>query len=121
MKDRGDNAALNVIAALQNENMEIVREAQHDTKPLSKWLYENQSEMRFGSENRLFLVLIDTDTPNFSNSWKLKRNIELLTPDIHKFLDGFIAKSPDDLKITFNYPGRTETFHSLAEIIFVVK
>lgn len=121
MKDRGDNAALKVIETLKKDNMEIVREAQHNTKPLSKWLYENQGEMRFGSENRLFLVLIDTDTSNFSNSWKLKRNMELLTPVIHKFLDGFVTKNPDDLKITFNYSGRTETFHSLAEIIFVVK
>lgn len=77
--------------------------------------------MRFGSENRLFLVLIDTNMPNFSNSWKLKRNMELLTPVIHKFLDKFVIKSIDDLKITFNYPDRPETFRSLAEVIFVLK
>jgi hypothetical protein len=121
MKDRGDKLCLDVIETVRKDNMAIVYEAQNNTKYLSKWLYENQGEMRFGSENRLFLVLIDTDTPNFSNSWKLKRNTELLTPVIHKFLDKFMARSIDDLKIAFNYPGRPETFHSLAEIIFVIK
>ncbi len=86
---------------------------------LSKWLYENQGEMRFGSENRLFLVLIDTD--DFSNSWKLKRNLELLTPAIDKFLNTFSKKQRNDLEISFNYPGRPQTFKSLADIIFIVK
>jgi hypothetical protein len=106
---------------LKEENLTIVREAQSNTKALSKWLYENQGEMRFGSENRLFLILVDTDMPNFSNSWKLKRNIELLTPIIHKFLDKFVTRKIDDLRVDFNYPGKPETFHSLAELIFVVK
>ena len=121
MKDRGDKLCFDVIETLKRDNLAIVREAQNNTKLLSKWLYENQGEMRFGSENRFFLVLIDTDTPNFSNSWKLKRNIELLTPIIHKFLDKFSTKNIEELKVAFNYPGRPETFHSLAEIIFVVK
>jgi hypothetical protein len=66
-----------------------------------------------------FLVLIDTD--DFSNSWKLKRNIELLTPTIDSFLDTFSKKDIRDLEIVFNYPGKVETFHSLAEIIFIIK
>jgi hypothetical protein len=121
MKDRGDKLCLDVIETLRKDNLAIVNEAQNNTKLLSKWLYENQGEMRFGSENRLFLVLIDTDTPNFSNSWKLKRNIELLTPVIHNFLDKFTESNIEDLKIVFNYAGKPETFHSLAEIIFVIK
>jgi len=50
---------------------------------LIKWLYENQGEMRFSSENRLFLVLIDTS--DFSSSWKLKRNLDILAPAINSF------------------------------------
>ena len=99
--------------------MAIVKEAQENPIILSKWLYENQGEMRFGSENRLFLVLIDTD--DFSNSWKLKRNIELLRPTIFNFLDKFAHKKIDDMKVSFNYPGRPQTFNSLADIIFVIK
>jgi hypothetical protein len=118
MKDRGDKSC---IETLRKDNLAIIRETQNNTKPLSKWLYENQGEMRFGSENRLFLVLIDTDTPNFSNSWKLKRNMELLTPVIHTYLDKLTAINIEDLKIVFNYPGKPDAFHSLAEIIFVIK
>jgi hypothetical protein len=121
MKDRGDKSCIDVIETLKKDNLAIIHETQNNTKSLSKWLYENQGEMRFGSENRIFLVLIDTDTPNFSNSWKLKRNMELLTPVIHAYLDKFTAINIEELKIAFNYPGKPDTFHSLAEIIFVIK
>ncbi|MDR2797616.1 MAG: hypothetical protein LBB80_04670, partial [Treponema sp.] len=99
MKDKGTIDCKNVINTLKNENMEIVKAAQENTKMLSKWLYENQGEMRFGSENRLFLVLIDID--DFSNSWKLKRNIELLTPVINNFLNEFMKKDLKELEISF--------------------
>ena len=119
LKDKGDSNALGILHELKNSNMAIVKEAQENPIILSKWLYENQGEMRFGSENRLFLVLIDTD--DFSNSWKLKRNIELLRPTIFNFLDKFAHKKIDDMKVSFNYPGRPQTFNSLADIIFVIK
>jgi hypothetical protein len=121
MNDRGDKSCLSVIETLKKDNLAIIYETQNNTKSLSKWLYENQGEMRFGSENRLFLVLIDTDTPNFSNSWKLKRNMELLIPVIHAYLDKFTTIDIENLKIEFNYPGKPDVFHSLAEIIFVLK
>ena len=75
---------------------------------LLKALYENQGEMRFGSENRLFLVLVDTD--NFANSWKLKRNIDLLKPTILSYLDNFKTKKVEDLKVEFEFKGKTKTF-----------
>jgi len=121
MKDKDTKESINVLETLKKENLNIVNETKTNTKDLSKWLYENQGEMRFGSENRLFLILIDTDTTNFSNSWKLKRNIELLTPVINNFLNDFSKKSIKELAVEFNYPGKTKIFHSLADIIFVIK
>jgi hypothetical protein len=121
MRDKNTKESINVIETLKSDNLTIVNETKANSKDLSKWLYENQGEMRFGSENRLFLVLIDTDTANFSNSWKLKRNIELLTPVINNFLNDFKSINIKDLKIEFNYQDKTKTFHSLAEIIFVIK
>ena len=121
LKDRNTRDCQNVISSLKNENLTLVNDAKENPKDLAKWLYENQGEMRFGSENRLFLILIDTNTTNFSNSWKLKRNIDLLTPTINGYLDKFSEKQISDLEITFNYPGKNKTFHSLADIIFVVK
>jgi hypothetical protein len=76
---------------LKNEKFEILKEVQDNPEILAIWLYENQGEMRFGSENRLFLVLVGTD--DFNNSWKLKRNLDLLRPIILHYLDSFKDKN----------------------------
>jgi hypothetical protein len=75
--------------------------------------------MRFGSENRLFLVLVDTE--DFNSSWKLKRNLDLLKPAIINYLDDFGSKKIDDLKVSFNFKGKPQSFTALTDIIFVVK
>lgn len=119
MKDRNDEFCTSILANLRNEKLEILKEVQDNPKMLAKWLYENQGEMRFGSENRLFLVLVDTD--DFNSSWKLKRNIDLLKPTILSYLDNFKNKKIADLKIEFNFKGKSQTFTALTDIIFVVK
>lgn len=119
MKDRDNDFCNKVLTTLKNEKLEILREVQSNPKKLATWLYENQGEMRFGSENRLFLVLVDTD--DFSCSWKLKRNLDLLKPAIIDYLDNFGTKQVDDLKVTFNFKGKPQTFTALTDIIFVVK
>lgn len=118
-KDSGKKECINAIKELKESNMAIVNEAKKNPKLLSKWLYENQGEMRFGSENRIFLVLIDTE--DFTQSWKLKRNLDLLTPGINNFLDNFSKKKLTDLEVTFKYKDKPQDFKSLADIIFVVK
>lgn len=87
MKDRNNAFCNSVLQTLKAEKIEILQEVQANPKLLAKWLYENQGEMRFGSENRLFLVLVDTE--DFNNSWKLKRNIDLLKPTVENYLDNF--------------------------------
>ncbi len=119
MKDRNDAFCNGVLTTLKNEKLEILKEAQANPKELATWLYENQGEMRFGSENRLFLVLVDTD--DFNSSWKLKRNLELLKPTIISYLDNFGTKQMDDLKVSFKFKGKPQTFTALTDIIFVVK
>ncbi|MEI6408011.1 MAG: hypothetical protein WCR52_01395 [Bacteroidota bacterium] len=119
MKDRKDDYCNNVLNAIKNENLEILKEAQNNPKLLATWLYENQGGMRFGSENRLYLVLVDTD--NFNNSWKLKRNLDLLSPNILSYLDDFPNKKIEDLKVSFNFKGKPKTFNTLTDVIFVQK
>ncbi len=119
MNDKNDAFCKGVLKTLRNEKLQILKEVQSNPKILAKWLYENQGEMRFGSENRLFLVLVDTD--DFNSSWKLKRNLDLLKPTILKYLDSFKNKKLADLKIEFTYKGKTRTFTALTDIIFVVK
>jgi len=119
MKDRNDEFCISVLEALKNEKLQILNEAKANPEILATWLYENQGEMRFGSENRLFLVLVDTE--DFNSSWKLKRNLDLLKPAILNYLDNFKTKKTEDLKIIFGYKGKPQTFTALTDIIFVVK
>jgi len=67
----------------------------------------------------LFLVLVDTD--DFNNSWKLKRNIDLLKPTIEHYLNDFHNKNITDLRIDFEFKGKPHGFTALADVIFVVK
>ncbi|GGC16036.1 hypothetical protein [Dyadobacter sediminis] len=122
MKDKGDEFCLAVLDTIKSEKLEILNEVQENPKILSKWLYENQGDMRFGSENRLFLVLVDTN--DFSNSWKLKRDLALLEPTIFDYLNNFQydSSNADELLIQYNFPKTSQTeYQSLADIIFVVK
>jgi hypothetical protein len=119
MKDRNDDFCKQILQILKVERIEILKEAQANPKMLAKWLYENQGEMRFGSENRLFLVFVDTD--DFNNSWKLKRNIDLLKPVIVSYLDNFKNNNISDLKVAFEYKDKPHGFSALTDVIFVVK
>lgn len=119
MENRGDHFCNSILSRLKNEKLEILAEVQDNPKILAKWLYENQGEMRFGSENRLFLVLVDTN--DFNSSWKLKRNLDLLKPTIIKYLHNFSHKKIEDLRVTFNYKGKSQKFTALSDIIFVVR
>ena len=98
----------------------IIDSVLENPRPLVQWLYENQGEMRFSSENRLFLVLIDKK--DFSSAWKLKRNLDLLSPKIISYLDDFHNKDINSLKVTFSYrPHSARRFTALSDIIFITK
>lgn len=119
MKDKNDDFCNKVLTKLKNEKLEILNDVQNNPIILTKWLYENQGEMRFGAENRIFLVLVDTD--DFNNSWKLKRNLDILKPAIINYLDDFKNKNINKLKISFGYKGKQQIFTSISDIIFVIK
>lgn len=119
LKDRNTDESLEVLRFLKEQNLGIIKECKKDPKLLAKWLYENQGEMRFGSENRLFIVLIDTD--DFTASWKLKRNLDILKPAINSYLDGFENKSLDNMKIDFTYQGKSKKYMAYTDVIFVIK
>lgn len=119
LKDNGSEAAMSVLEILKSQTMAILKEVRDEPKKLARWLYENQGEMRFGSENRLFLVLVDTS--DFSGSWKLKRNLDILKPAIQNYLNNFSKKKMSDLKVTFTYKGKTQHYSALTDVLFVVK
>lgn len=117
LKDKNCPSCDEILDTIQKQRMEILYESIQNPYTLIKWLYENQGEMRFGSENRLFLVLIDKS--DFNKSWKLKRNIEILMPSIQDYLDTFKSKNIENLKVTFNY--KEKEYQAIADIIFIIK
>jgi len=124
MKDKKDKISKKTLQKLREEKIIILKEAQGNPRMLGKWLYENQSTPRFGSENRIFLVLVDTN--DFTNSWKLKRDLQILKPTIIKYLENFQykfnTKGAQKLSVEYNFPkNSTKEFTSLADVIFVVK
>ena len=106
---------LNKINDIKNQNKEIIEEAMNNKIDLIKWLYENQGEMRFGSENRLFLILINMN--DIENSWKLKRIFTLLNNNIKAYLDGFDSASFKSQMIDFNFLNKK--YRAAADILFI--
>lgn len=119
MKNRDDVFCREVLQNIKNVRLEILNQVIQNLRELIQNLYEQQGELRFDASNRLFLILVDTE--DFDNSWKLKRNLDLLKPNIKNHLDGFIEKNIESLKITFNYKGKAQTFTALSDAIFILK
>ncbi|KAB2907978.1 MAG: hypothetical protein LC102_05955 [Ignavibacteriales bacterium] len=119
LKDRNTPESNLVLQKLKNQNLSIVNEVRHKPAILAKWLYENQGRQRFGAENRLYLVVIDTE--DFSQSWKLKRNLELLEPSINRFIEEFHLKKTEDLCVEFEFPEKRQKFTPISDVIFILK
>lgn len=110
--ERGLNNIINELRAAQKA---VVIEAKNNPMELMTWLYANQGEMRFGAENRLFVVLVDST--DMEQSWKMKRAIDLIEHQVTPYLDSF---KNDSLKIV-DFTFKKNQYRSLADIIFVIK
>lgn len=119
MKDRNDDYCRETLQDIKNIRLETLNEVIQNPRELIQNLYEQQGELRFDASNRLFLILVDTK--DFDNSWKLKRNLDLLKPNIQNYLDKFSGKNIQELKITFNYKGKDQTFTALSDAVFILK
>lgn len=104
-----------ILDTLKAKRREVVTEAQTNTIELMTWLYANQGEMRFGAENRLFVMLVDTKDMN--QSWKMKRAFQLIEPKVNDYLNNFNEGSLKEINFTF----KKDSYKSLADVIFVVK
>lgn len=105
----------NILETLRNVRKDIILEAKQNPLELMTWLYANQGEMRFGAENRIFLILADTS--DMSQSWKMKRAFNLIEPTVKQYLDGFCCQSLKEINFSF----KKNTYKSLADTIFVIK
>lgn len=104
-----------IINHLNEMKRSIIKESENNPMELMTWLYEKQGEMRFGAENRIFVIL--SDTTNWDQSWKMKRAFSLIEPQITHYLDTFTSNSLKE--VYFSFKGQRYT--SLADTIFVIK
>ena len=81
---------------------------------LIKWLYENQSEQRFGAENRLFLILHDSRNPD--NSDRLKTShYQTIKEQINDYLTNYVPTNLQD--ISFVFAGKS--YEVKSDLIFI--
>ena len=95
----------------------IIDETLENPHQLTVWFYENQAPRRFDAANRFFLVLIDRNS--IEESWKLKRNREVLNQKINSFLDEDAGIDFNQLHINFNWEGRN--YQTYATCLFIVR
>ena len=104
-----------IIKVLIDSKRDVIMDAQNNPLELMSWLYAHQGEMRFGAENRLFVIL--ADSTDMSQSWKMKRAFSLIEPNVQSYLDGFTNHSLKKIDFTF----KKQNYSSLADVLFVVK
>lgn len=116
--ERTDTKSRGFIKKFEAARWQIVQDTITDKKSLIKWLYEEQGERRFDAANRLFLVLIDKG--NMGESWKMKRNIELLGNEVNSYLNKFNPKDTSKLDIEFDWIDGKK-YNTVSDAIFIVK
>ena len=112
LSEQGHN---DIIRMLDDAKGAVIKDAQNSPVELMTWLYAHQGEMRFGAENRLFVIL--ADSTDMSQSWKMKRAFSLIEPKVQSYLDSFTDNSLKKIVFTF----KKQKYSSLADVIFVVK
>ena len=104
-----------ILQELRDKRRDVIYDTQNNKNDLMTWLYANQGEMRFGAENRLFVVLIDSS--DMSQSWKMKRAFEQIEPTVNDYLNNFT----NELLSRIDFAFKGSEYSSLADVIFVVR
>lgn len=89
------------------------QDAIKNPKNLAIWMYENQGAQRFGSDNRLFAILLDTKNPE--ESWKLKRNFDLVFSKIDEFFNKEKVSTADELIFSFG----KKTYTAVSKVLLI--
>ncbi len=84
-------------------------------KELAIWLYENQGALRFGADNRLFVILHDSQKPE--DSWKIKRDINFIKQKIDRFFEEETISEEDE--IVFNF--QRQSYTAITKVFLIVK
>ena len=92
-----------------------IDDAIKDPVKACEYLYTYQGAERFGSDNRLFVIVYDRANP--SESWKIKRDYAR----IKKAVDGFFAQDVPLDPIHFTYGEKNTPHLAHAKMMFIVK
>lgn len=103
------NKFSNLIPSLINESIQ----QPHD---ILRSLYEKQGSQRFDASNRLYLILIDTNS--LEDSWKIRSDCTLLKTSIDNYLDQRIFNK-DELLLTWTF--KNNEYQSYADVLFILK
>ncbi|HUV86184.1 MAG TPA: hypothetical protein VMX79_03640 [bacterium] len=76
-------------------------------------MYEGQGAQRFGADNRLFVILLDPDNPQ--ESWKLKREFDLISRKITAFFNTETVSKNDEIIFTY----KKKTYATVAKVLIV--
>ncbi len=109
-----DNQPFDLKITYLPRNYEL-EDALRNPKDLAIWLYEHQGAQRFGSDNRLFVVLASRD--NINASWRLKRDFEFVFTEIDKFFNETSVSVDDEIVFTF----RRKTYTAIAKVLIITK
>lgn len=105
------------IQAFHQTRRDIINDTIQNPRELMVWFYENQGTRRFDAANRFFLVLIDRN--NLEESWKLKRNRDILNTGINTFLNENRNIDFEQCRINFNWEGAH--YQSYANCLFIIR
>lgn len=78
-----------------------------------EYLYRLQGAQRFGANNRLFLIMVDSEHP--AETWKLKRDFHGIAKAVKKFFDATVTFD----EVSFVYDKKPYIAHS--KILLIVK
>ncbi len=117
IKESPEEKAKTFINDLNKMKKDVIEYYKNNVTELMIWLYENQGEMRFDAANRFYLVLVDSD--NIYDSWKLKRNVNLLKKQIDSKLDRFDKDNLNEIKFHWSKDGKD--YNCISELLFIIK
>lgn len=112
-----NDASIEFIGTFHRLRREIIDETIANPRDLIVWFYENQGTRRFDAANRFFIVLIDRN--NLEESWKLKRNREILSTNINDFLNANNDIDFAQFRLDFHWEGAN--YQSYATCLFIVR
>ncbi|MBL7198245.1 MAG: hypothetical protein ISS47_09125 [Candidatus Omnitrophica bacterium] len=90
-----------------------VKDVVRNPKNLAVWMYENQGAQRFGADNRLFAILLDSEKPE--ESWKLKRSFDLVFSKIDEFFNEEKVSTADEIVFSF----AKKTYTAVSKVLLI--